>query len=203
MTITLAYHRGRFAWLVEPLRLNLATLGLVIAGVLLPSWLLALLDLSALSDAQRGLALLPLAALYLAGAWSWPGRVRRPYDIALQALGVLLALGAGAATLLERDVWVPGMFALTAIWVFQTLLRRRELWAAAALGNLLLAVALLLIRWENDLTFDLVIGVGICVCGSLPAGRHAAARQRLALLDAAGDRLGRAGGGRHAGDGRY
>jgi len=161
LAITLAYHRGRFAWLVEALRLDLATLGLVIAGVLLPSWLLALFDLSALLDAQKGLALLPLAALYLAGAWSWPGRVRRPYDIALQALGVLLALGAGAATLLDWDVWVPGMFALTAIWVFQTLLRRRELWSAAALGNLLLAVALLLIRHENDVKIDLVIGVGL------------------------------------------
>jgi hypothetical protein len=161
VAITLAYHRGRFAWLAEGLRLNLATLGLAIAGVLLPGWLLALLQLSPLDDAQKGLALLPLAALYLAGAWSWPGRVRRPYDIILQTLGVLLALGAGVATLFDWDVWVPGMFALTAIWLFQTLLRRRELWAAAALGTLLLAVAVLLIQYEKNLTAETVIGIGV------------------------------------------
>nr|MDQ2996303.1 hypothetical protein [Chloroflexota bacterium] len=170
LAVTLAYHRGRFAWLVEPLQLNLATLGLLIAGVLLPGWLLALFDLSTLSDGQKGLALLPLAALYVAGAWSWPGRVRRPYDIALQTLGVLLALGAGAATLTEWDLWVPGMFALTAIWLFQTLLRQRELWAAAALGNLLLAVALVLVRMESDLTFDLAMSVGIAFAAAYLLG---------------------------------
>ncbi|HEU5098896.1 MAG TPA: hypothetical protein VFU22_07755 [Roseiflexaceae bacterium] len=169
-TVVLAYHRGRFAWLVEEQRLALATFGLAGVGVLLPGWLLALLQLSTLSDAQQGLMLLPLAALYLAAAWSWPGRVRRTYDPALQALGVLLALGAGAVTLLERETWVIGMGALTAIWVFQTLLRRHELWAAAALGNLLLAVGLQLAKLDNDLTFDLMIATGVALSAAYLLG---------------------------------
>jgi hypothetical protein len=202
VTITLAYHRGRFAWLAEPLRLNLATLGLVITGVLLPSWLLVLLDLSTLSYGQQGLALLPLAALYVAGAWSWPGRVRRPYDIVLQALGVLLALGAGATTLAEWDLWGAGDVRAHGDLAFPNPAaparavgggdaRQLAAGGSAAAGANGQRSHLRPCDWRWNR-----------FCGSLSVGWHAAAQQLLALLDTAGDRLGRAGGGRHAGDGR-
>jgi hypothetical protein len=143
---TLAIHRGRLGRLGEPFRLAIATLGLVFAVGLLPAWLLALLDLTPLNDGERGLALLPLAALLFAAARWWPGRLRRQYDIALQSLGALIALGAGAATLFDHPTAAIGMAALTAVWAWQTILRRRSLWAALALGSALPAAALELDR---------------------------------------------------------
>ncbi len=142
LAITLAYHRGRLAWLPEGSRLRAATLGLAGAGALLVAWALALLDLTALSWPERGLMLTPLAGLYLIGAAHWPGSVRRSYDWALQVVGIALALGAGLLTLNDPNLWTPGMGTLTAIWIFQALQRRNRIWATVALGNALLTGAL-------------------------------------------------------------
>jgi hypothetical protein len=145
-----AAHRGRLAWLGPTGRLAAATLALALTGALLPAWALALLDLTALSDGQRGLALLPLAALAFAAARFWPGRLRQPYDLTLQALGALLALGAGSLALLDETTAAVGMAALAAIWAFQTILRRRSLWAALALGSALLAAVIELALLDID-----------------------------------------------------
>lgn len=142
LTVTLAYHAGRFGWLAERARLTLATLGLLAAGLLLPVWAMTLLDLTLLSAGQRGLVLLPLAALYALAAYGWPGRVRQPYDPAFQVLATLLALTAGGATTFDEQTRLAGMAALTGFWVLQALLRRREIWAAAALGNALLVAGI-------------------------------------------------------------
>jgi hypothetical protein len=144
-----AAHRGRLAWLGETGRLVAATLALGLAGTLLPAWELALLDLTALSDGQRGLALLPLAALAFAAARFWPGRLRQPYDLTLQTLGALLALGAGGLSLLDEQNAALGIAALATVWAFQTILRRRSLWAALALGSALLAAGIELAQLDE------------------------------------------------------
>jgi hypothetical protein len=142
----LAVHRECFGWLSEYGRLGLATLGLGLAAGLLPIWALALLDLTTLTYPQSGQALLPLAALAFAAARWWPGRLRRPYDATLQSIGALIALGAGIAALLDDPIPVISLVALTAIWAFQTILRRHSLWAnlwaALAMGTTLLAAVI-------------------------------------------------------------
>jgi len=138
LAITLAYHRGRLAWLTEDSRLFAATLGLAGAGALLAAWALALLDLTQLRSVERGLILAALAALYLIGAANWPGSVRRSYDWALQALGVALAL-VGGVLVYSRGGYYLGhaLTALAAIWLFQALRHRHPLWAFATLGTAL------------------------------------------------------------------
>ncbi|HEY3229386.1 MAG TPA: hypothetical protein VGJ87_09200 [Roseiflexaceae bacterium] len=147
---TLLAHRGRFGWLHERGRVVVATLGLALAGALLPVWALALLDLALLSDGQRGLALLPLAALFFVAARWRPGRVRPSYDLVLQILGALIAFGASYPILflLDDGARVIAIAALTAVWMLQTILRRRSLWAAPMLGSALLT-AVLALDWLN------------------------------------------------------
>ncbi len=140
----LAYHRGRLAWLTAEQRLTLATTGLLLAAALPAFWLLALLDLTNLSYAQRGLWLLPLAVGYFVGAYHWPGRLRRPYDWTLQTLGALTLFGVGGVVLPEPAFQAGGMALVTLIWIGQTLRRRRPGWAALALGHVLLTAGLYL-----------------------------------------------------------
>ncbi|MFP4440761.1 MAG: hypothetical protein ACLFVO_26290, partial [Chloroflexaceae bacterium] len=134
----------RLAWLTAEQRLTLATTGLLPAAALPACWLLALLDLTTLSYAQRGLWLLPLAVGYFAGAYRWPGRLRRPYDWTLQTLGTLTLLGVGGVVLPEPAFQAGGMALVTLIWIGQTLMRRRPGWAALALGHVLLTTGLYL-----------------------------------------------------------
>jgi hypothetical protein len=135
--LTLAYHRGRLAWLGAPARLGIATAGLASASVLLAAWAAAMLGLSTLEEDAIGLALLPLAALYLVGAASWPGRLRAPYDLALQAVGVLLALIGGVIALGAGGEPAHLLTGLAALWLFQALRHRNPIWAAATLGTAL------------------------------------------------------------------
>ncbi len=137
--------RGRLAW-AGAWRHGLAAAGLALAALLLPGWLLALLDLSALSSGERGLILAPLAAAYFAGARWWPGKLRPSYDRTLQTVGAMVAIAAGAATLLDRGTWVPGAALLALIWGLQATLRKGSPWAALALGSALMAGGLALLR---------------------------------------------------------
>lgn len=170
LALTLAYHRGRLAWLSEPSRLSAATLGLIIGGLLLPAWALALLDLTALTVSQHALALLPLAGLYAVGGYAWPGRLRRSYDLSLQLLGIVLAVLAGTATLAGSDMRAIGMVALTAFWALQIALRRHWVWAAAALGNALLAASLLVARVDAVFTPDHWIALALGFAASYLLG---------------------------------
>jgi len=139
LAITLAYHRGRLAWLPEHTRLLAATLGLAGAGTLLAAWALAMLDLTRLGSAERGLILTSLAALYLIGAAQSPGSLRRSYDWTLQALGIALAL-IGGMLVYSRDGYIAhAATALAAIWLFQALRHRHWFWAAATLGTALVS----------------------------------------------------------------
>ena len=137
--------RGRIAW-VARLRYTLATTGLAMAALLLPGWLLAMLDLSALSVGVRGMILAPLAAAYFVGASWWPGKVRRSYDLSLQTAGTLVAMLSGAATLFDAHTWVPGAVFLALIWALQATLRQGRTWAALALSSAMLAGGLALAR---------------------------------------------------------
>ncbi|NNJ11736.1 hypothetical protein EKD04_015480 [Chloroflexales bacterium ZM16-3] len=145
MAVIALVERGQMAW-IGAQRYKIATAGLALAALLLPAWLRALLDLSALSAGVRGLVLLPLAAAYFAGARWWPGRARRSYDRTLQAVGALVAMAAGTATLFDERTWVAGAVLLALVWGFQATLRKGSLWAALALGSALMAGGLALLR---------------------------------------------------------
>jgi hypothetical protein len=146
--VPLAYQRARLAFLDERQRVLAAVSGLVLAGVLLPLWMLSLLNLTTLSIAQQGVLLLVLAILYACAAYWWPGRLHRRYAAALQILATMLAVFAGAFTLSSTDTWVVGMLLLTGFWALQTVLYRQSVWAALALGNALFAAGVFLLDQE-------------------------------------------------------
>jgi hypothetical protein len=125
-------------------RLITASASLTVAGLLFPAWLWTLLNLTNITIAVSGLTLLPLAAVYFAGARWWPGEIRWPYRLALGALGCLLASVFGSMTLLDTQTQVAGMALLSAICVFQTVLWRQEAWAALAVGTSAFTSVLLL-----------------------------------------------------------
>jgi hypothetical protein len=154
-------HRGYFAWLAEGWRTVFAVIGLATVGLLLPWWGVVLLDLTSLTPGERALVLLPLAGLAFAAACWWPGRLRRPYDLTLQTLGVLLLLGMTPFVLLDNDVQLAGAASLTAIWLMQTLLQRRWWWAAVALGHGLLLGAIALAEFELTGRMDNWIWLGL------------------------------------------
>jgi hypothetical protein len=161
----LAYHRGRLAWLTAEQRLASATTGLVLAAALPAFWLLALLALTNLSYAQRGLWLLPLAVGYFVGAYRWPGRLRRPYDWTLQTLGTLTLLGVSGVVLPEPALQAGGMALVTLIWIGQTLMRRQPGWAALALGHILLTTGLYLppLRMLENISIWLWVALGFTI----------------------------------------
>ncbi|MBX0329425.1 DUF2157 domain-containing protein [Oscillochloris sp. ZM17-4] len=168
LAVVALVERGRLAW-VGPRRYVIATAGLAGAALILPEWLWSMLRLGALSTGARGMILLPLAAAYFAGARWWPGRARRSYDTALQAVGSLLALAAGAATMLDKGTWVAGAALLALVWGFQSTLRRGSLWAAFALGSALLAGGLALLR-APDLTFAWWVWAGVIYAAGYSLG---------------------------------
>ncbi|MDW8148141.1 MAG: hypothetical protein RMJ48_17825 [Roseiflexaceae bacterium] len=100
-----------------------------------------MLTATSLSSGQIGLALLPLAALAFASAYWQPGRRRVSYNVALQALGLVIALIAGGLALNESGTRLAGALALTLIFGGQAVLRRNSLWAALSLGLGLLTIA--------------------------------------------------------------
>jgi hypothetical protein len=170
--VTLSLHRRRLAWLGEQWRLAVATSGLVFAAGLTPFWAWALLALTRLTSAESSLALLPLAAVLFATARWWPGRLRRPYDLALQVIGALTAIGAGVGTLVRPSSTTAllGMAALTLVWAFQTVLRRRSLWAALALGTAPVAAALALDRLAPDAPGAYWYALGLLFAGAYGVG---------------------------------
>jgi hypothetical protein len=170
--VTLSLHRRRLAWLGEQWRLAVATSGLVFAAGLTPFWAWALLALTRLTSAESSLALLPLAAVLFATARWWPGRLRRPYDLALQVIGALTAIGAGVGTLVRPSSTTAllGMAALTLVWAFQTVLRRRSLWAALALGTAPVAAALALDRLAPEAPGAYWYALGLLFAGAYGVG---------------------------------
>jgi hypothetical protein len=114
-------------------RVATATTGLGGAGVLLGAWLLAMLDGRTPNLASSALALAPLAGLYFAAAYWWPGRLRPGYDLTLQTLGAGAALFASLSLIREE----PRLFgaALLALTLGgQATLRRSRPWAGLSLG---------------------------------------------------------------------
>jgi hypothetical protein len=146
VAVLLVTHGGRLLLLGDRDRVLIAVCGLALTGALLPWWLWLVTPVS-LDTAERGFALLALAALYFAAARWWPGRVRRAYDLALQALGALLVMGGWVLTFTGAgDLPALGALAAAAVWTWQALIRRGSWWAAFALGALQLAAAFALVE---------------------------------------------------------
>lgn len=139
-SIFLLIERDRLAW-IQQRRSGFATGALAVGYAVLTAWIGVLLTAASLSNGQIGLALLPLAALAFAGAYWQPGRRRASYNVALQALGLVIALIAGGLALNESGTRVAGALALTLIFGGQAVLRRNWLWAALSLGLGLLTIA--------------------------------------------------------------
>jgi hypothetical protein len=146
--VPLAHQRARLAFLTERQRVLAAVGGLALAGVLLPFWLLSLLDLTTFSMAWQNALLLVLALAYACAAYWWPGRLHPRYAVAMQILATLLAVPTSLFTLSSTDTWVVGMLLLTGFWALQTVLYRQSVWAALALGNALLTVGVFLLDQE-------------------------------------------------------
>jgi hypothetical protein len=143
---TALVERGRMAWL-DKSRPAIATGGLAVAGLLVSWWLAEMLALTSLELPERGLALLPLAAVWFAAARWWPGSLKRSYDTTLQALGVGVALLFGVFAMFDWDTQLPAALLLTLIFGGQALLRRHWGWPVLSLGFSLLASALALEKY--------------------------------------------------------
>jgi hypothetical protein len=180
--LTLGYHRGRLSWLAEPTRLGIATLGLLGAALPLPAWAQAMLALALPQWTERAQALLPLAALYAVGAYLWPGRLRRPYDQALQTIGVVLAAGSGVVTLIDHDTRLAGMLFLASFWMLQTILRRHWMWGALALGNAMFAGAIAIERVDQAILPERWFVLGLCFTATYLIGAPLLRRTRWRFL---------------------
>ena len=156
LVVLVASHRGRLSWLSTATREQAACAALALAGLLCPIWLWALLDVARLAFAWRGLALLPGAALLFVAAWSKLGALRTGYAPTLRVLASVLGCVLAACTFGDRDAAVWGAALLTATWVLQLVLQRRQHWAALALATALLAVGLALGRFAAGETAWLV-----------------------------------------------
>lgn len=171
--------RGRLAWLPR-LRGPLAVISLAGAALLLPYWGLALLDLSSLNIWERVLLILPLGSIYYAGAYWWPGRLRRGYDLALQSVATIVVVLAGGFMLIDWRLQLIGIALVTATWLGQTLLRRHEAWATLALGSLLLGAFVLLDHSIPDSSSEpaLLLGAAVALAYVVSGGwlRHGALR---------------------------
>jgi hypothetical protein len=161
LAAAVAAHRGRLRWLGAQAQPIAAPAAIALAGALLPAWVLALLDLTPISDGQAALALLPLAGAYFAAARWWPGPLRRAYDITFQVLGGLLAFVALALVATDERAWVAGAALFTAVWLLQALARRVNWGAAVALGGALLVAVATLARLEPSPSVDLAMGVAL------------------------------------------
>ncbi|NTW00555.1 MAG: DUF2157 domain-containing protein [Oscillochloris sp.] len=159
LSVIALVERGQLAW-IGIRRYLLATAGLVLAALLLPMWLITLLDLTRLDQSVYGLIMLPLAGAYFCGAHWWPGKLRRSYDHTLQITGTLIALLAGATTLADEQTWLPGMLLLTLLWGFQATLRRGSLWTTFALGSTLMIGWQALLR-TTELSYLWWIWIGL------------------------------------------
>lgn len=180
LALPAAYQRGRLLVLPEPARGVLAALMLGLGAVLLAAWQAALLEPLAMSEGEIGLTLLPLASLYLLGAAFWPGRLRYGYDLALQVVGVGLALlGATLALDMERTWWAA-LAGLALIWLFQALRYRSALWGALALGCGLGAGAALLDRFAPSAEAWHWAALGLAFAGAYLVGGALLARTRWA-----------------------
>jgi hypothetical protein len=131
--------RGTFALFGERIATTGAVLGLLAIGGNLPIWLLHMLDLTPLDSHWYAILLmLPALPVFAAASW-WPGRLRTAYAITLQANGVIILLFTGTIAWFLPEVQPWAALLAAGLWIFQAVLRRHELWAAAALGALLLA----------------------------------------------------------------
>ncbi|KAB8140287.1 hypothetical protein F8S13_23950 [Chloroflexia bacterium SDU3-3] len=159
-----AAHRGRMAMLGRMLREQAAASAMAALVVLGALWGWAMLDLAALSAAERAVALLPLAAAACVAARHWPGALRPRYDDALQAAAALLAITLTLISFSSAGLHIVGMGLLTLTLVAQALLRRRRVWGESAVAAGSVTAALSLGHFHAEMAYWLGFGLLIVAC---------------------------------------
>ncbi len=179
-SIVLLVERGRLTWL-GLWRANLATMNLAAAAGMLFGWLGALLFGWTDSASVSALWLLPLAAVYFAGAYWWPGRLRATYDQVLQVAGNLVVLLAGLTAVADEQTQLAGALLIALIFGGQAVARRIWPWAALSLTAGALAASFAVQRFipfEQQLQVGTLVALGLAVGYSLAGERlrHTALR---------------------------
>lgn len=159
-----AAHRGRMTMLGRVLREQAAASAMAALVVLAALWGWAMLDLAALSAAERAVALLPLAAAACVAARHWPGSLRPRYDDALQAAAAFLAITLTLISFSSAGLHIVGMGLLTLTLVAQALLRRRRLWGECSVAAGSVTAALALGHFHAETAYWLGFGLLILAC---------------------------------------
>ena len=165
--------RERLAWLGAR-RPTIATGSLATAAGLLFGWLGALLFGWTDSLSVSALWLLPLVAVYFAGARWWQGRERVRYDQVLQTAGVVVACIAGPLMLADSETRLLGTLLIAVIFGGQALVRRRWAWAAVSLtfGALVASFAVQrFVPFDEQLRASILVTLGLTIGYSLGGER--------------------------------
>lgn len=145
--VPLATAHGRLSWAAPQLRNLIAATTLAGSVVLLPFWLLILLEPLDWPATYQALVLVGLAVLYFFAALRWPGGLARPYKTVLQAGGALVLAGATIPLIGTDGLQLAGLVAVSLVWIGQAVVRRHGIWVLPALGSILLTLLVFVERF--------------------------------------------------------